>query len=222
MDLWRTHKDKALEKKKIPVPYDRRTMIIVDMPGIQSVSEAFSYALLGWRPVPLYNGVASRGKMLVDAAEIADGLRMGTDRLSKLSIPPDAPPVFMLDSRRMHGSKAPGLFDNRWCVFPQDMPSASYLNSMGIEKVIVRTPVYVLEDLGQILFDYQKSGIALFELRNISDAPKAITARKPSLFKGFFYRLSVIAGLSRNSTGGFGSMVPYPRGHSIHRYHGLG
>lgn len=222
MGAWGLPKDMALEIPEVPISRDLRTMIIVDMPGIQSISEALGYAAKGWRPVPLYNGVMSAGQMLVDVFELVNGLQSGAKMLDPMSIPLDAPPVFMLDSRRMYGSKIPGTFDNRWCVFQQDMPSAAYLKSKGIDKIIVRVQMYVLEDLEQILYDYQKNGIALYMMRNAFDSPKEMTARKLSSVKGLVYRAAVVFGLRRNSAGGFGSTIPLPREQRFVGYHRYG
>ena len=203
---------------------DYNAVIIVDLPGKESVDEGLALAQCGYRPVPLYNGVYCNSKfsMIVDVQGIAEALQEGTDILSSLNIKADAPPVFLLDSNRMTGQgKQPGKYDNRWCVFPQDMPSASFLLKSGIQKIIVRS-TRIQEDLAHILLRYQNQGINIFLCDN-DENPKEIKVSKPSLFMSIFYRFKVTLGLSRNATGGFGAVIPEPQiGWSNRRYYMYG
>ncbi|MDR1565442.1 MAG: hypothetical protein LBS74_10845 [Oscillospiraceae bacterium] len=193
-----------------PVQLDLRTMIIVDLPEEQSVKEALAFAAKGYRPVPLYNGVRGEGRALVHVWKLTEALCSGANTLAKIKLPKDAPPVFMLDLNRMNGIKAKGAYDNRWCVFPQDMPSASYLKSKGISKIIVRTVQSVQTDLERILYDYQKNGIALYISRNNSLVPKELAVKKQSFAEEWAYRFKVTLGLKRNAAGGFGGRIPDP------------
>ena len=184
------------------------TMVIVDLPGESGVLESLALARLGFRPVPLYNGVNDEkymSSMLVRMENIADALFNGSKILKELIIRSDAPPVFMLDSNRMAGGKGPGKYDNRWCIFPQDMPSASFLTKQRINKVIVRTH-NVQDDLLHILHRYQEQKISI--LQSVDDTVTEISAPAPLWFKSMFYRFKVILGLTRNSAGGFGGLIP--------------
>ena len=204
---------------------ERDTMIIADLPGQSGVMESLALARLGYRPVPLYNGVNGRtSKMIVKVGEIQTALFSCADILAAYSISSDAPPVFMLDSNRMNGrGKQPGTYDNRWCVFPQDMPSASFLLNAGIRRVIVRSD-RIQNDLAHILLRYQKDGIEI-NLCSGEDIRK-ISVVKPSKFKSLSYRFSVILGLTRNAAGGFGGAIPEPMESSGYssggRYYGFG
>lgn len=200
----------VLDIPEVPVESDSKTMIIIDLPGELGVAEALAYAAKGWRPVPLYNGVLGEGKMSVDVRSLGDALRTGAGLLRSMSIPLDAPPVFMLDSERMYGSKTPGEYDNRWCVFPQDMPSAEYIISKGINKVIVRSARWVRVDLERVLYDYQKNGIALLSLQSNDGPPKELVARKLSFAEELAYRFRATFKLTRNATGGFGGLILEP------------
>jgi len=208
------------------------TAVIVDLPGKDGVLEGLALARKGYRPVPLYNGVSynDASKMIVPVQEIEKALYAGADELLPgLRISPDAPPAFLLDSNRMTGRAAPGRYDNRWTVFPQDMPSAAYLISKGIRNVIVRvakaesgsenisyntsglpflSSSKIQSDLEYVLYKYQSLGIAIYKTDGISH--EQITVSKPSKLKSWFYRLSVIMGLTRNLAGGFGGIVPEP------------
>jgi hypothetical protein len=103
--------------------------------------------------------------------------------------------------------KQPGKYDNRWSVFPQDMPSAAFLSKRGIREVIVRSD-RIQDDLAHILRRYQEQGIKI----SMCDGTEVreITVSKPSRFKSLFYRFGVILGLRRNAAGGFGGIVPEP------------
>jgi hypothetical protein len=159
--------------------------------------------------------------MIVDVTNIEKALYKGADLLENIDISVDAPPAFILDSRRMEGlGKQPGKFDNRWCIFPQDMPSASYLVKEGISKIIVRSSE-IRVDLSHILCRYQELGIKIYLCNN--DEIKEITVSKPSHFKSLMYRFKVILGLKRNAAGGFGGLVPEPTQHdSGFGYYGIG
>lgn len=178
---------------------------------------------MGYRPVPLYNGVygADKWSMAVDVTSVAETLYQGADYLSCLHIRPDAPPAFLLDAARMKGTaRQPGRYDNRWCVFPQDAPSADFLKAQGIESIYVRTKE-IQNDLAHILLRYQKKGIRIYQVRD-NGVPKKLTVVRPSHFKSFLYRFCTLLGLTRNAAGGFGGMVPEATQSSGTRYYGIG
>ena len=186
---------------------DPRTAIIVDLPNKLGVEEGLALACLGYRPVPLYNGVAGPSP-IVDVQPIAAALFDGANVLRGLSIRDDAPPVFLLDADRMKGGvKQPGKYDNRWCVFPQDMPSVACLLERNIDRVIVRSLV-TQTDLEHILRRYQDKGIKI----SLCDGKyiRSITVTKLHRFGSLLYRFKVVSGLTRNAAGGFGGKVPYP------------
>jgi len=209
---------------------EQNTAVIVDLPGEKSVEESLALAYMGYRPVPLYNGICAYGRranMIVDVTNLSKALYAGAEQLSSINIKNDAPPVFMLDSRRMKAwSKSPGMYDNRWCVFSQDMPSASFLKKQNIDKVIVRTELTqtffakafyednIQQDLSHVLYQYQEAGIKIqiscagnFVARSGSNEGEDITISKPPQYKSLFYRVSVMFGLSRNAAGGFGRQI---------------
>lgn len=192
---------------------DYRTAVILDLPGSSAVLEGLALARIGYRPVPLYNGVNAPPSysMIVDVKAIVSALYAGAELLQGFSMRPDAPPVFLLDANRMQGSgKEPGRFDNRWCVFPQDMPSADFLQRQGIDRVIVRSDINsIRSDLSHILCRYQEQGITVY-LSGRSELPKVVNVTPPSQFKSMLYRAKVAAGLTRNPAGGFGGPIPEP------------
>ena len=202
---------------------DKTTALFVDLPGKSGVLEGLALAELGYRPVPLYNGVygANKSSMTVDVTEIAEALYQGAEQLASMALRPDAPPVFLLDENRMKGrARQPGKYDNRWCVFPQDLPSASYFLEHGIRQIYVRTG-RIQNDLAHILMRYQEKGIKIFHITE-AGTPKMISVVRPSHFGSFLYRFQTMLGLKRNAAGGFGGMVPEPTQSSGGRYYGIG
>lgn len=206
---------------------DGRTALIVDLPGVEGVEEGLALAGLGYRPVPLYNGVDGPGVglSLIDTQGLVFALRVGAGALQNISLPAGAPPAFLLDASRMNSrAKRPGWYDNRWCVFPQDMPSASLLRAHGITRIVLRTRVMrVPDDLAHVLCRYQEKDIRIeICCKSKNDQYKAITVSKPSRFKGLLYRFQAISGLTRNAAGGFGGLVPEPTQHGTVGYRGIG
>lgn len=202
---------------------DGRTALIVDRPGEQGILEGLAFAEKGFRPVPLYNGVLGPdgSSMIVNVKNIVAGLYQGAEFLDRLQLPPGAPPVFLLDKNRM--SKAVPdrrKYDNRWVVFPQDMPSADYMLEQGVCQIVV-SGEQLQDDLKHILYSYQKKGIRIFQYRRGS-AVKEIEVRKPSRYKSIFYRFQILLGLRRNAAGGFGGWMPETSGSTGGHYYRMG
>lgn len=185
------------------------TMLIVDLPEVQGVEEGLALARMGYRPVPLYNGVRSPkpNAAVVPVEALVKALYNGAGVLGGLGLSPTAPPAFLLDANRMQGKgNKPGKFDNRWCILPQDMPSAAFLRKQGIERIILRSG-QVHNDLSHILKRYQEQGIKIYQSRK-GESPSETTISKPPLYRTIGYRLKALTGLTRNSAGGFGGKVP--------------
>lgn len=199
------------------LPGGEPTAVIVDLPGARSVHVAFAFAeLRGLRPVPLYNGVHAHDALL-DNEPITDALHSYHQRLLALPIEDTAPPVFMLDCIRMRPTTgpAPGRFDNRWMVFPQDLPSGHALTDRGIKRaLVVGAAEGVGNDLAHVLFRWQELGVELWGVQDRRDtqsamsAPAKLTVQTPDNFRSLLYRAASAMGLMRNSAGGFGSRIP--------------
>jgi hypothetical protein len=191
------------------------TMIILDLPGKNGIEEGLALALAGYRPVPLYNGVNGPNpeSMIVNVSDIVISLYQGAEILKSINLGADAPPVFLLDFNRMNGKgKQRGKYDNRWCVFPQDMPSASFLAEHGIKKIILRAKDgKIQDDLSHILCRYQKQGIKIYMFEQTL---KEIKVSTPPWFGCLLCRFGVILWLCRNSTGGFGAKIPEQKQYS--------
>ena len=201
------------------IAYEKGTMIILDLPGKAAIEEGLALASLGYRPIPLYNGVPGpQGATSVISMDgIVQGLVEGGPILALAPLTNHANPVFLLDSERYKwAGRRPGTFDNRWRLVPQDMPSANYLKRNGITKIVVRSK-QVQADLGRVLYQYQKAGIVVYTCNEYGEQKKASSYR-PHGF-GLFYRFLIVLGLTRSATGGFGMMVPdvSTGGYSGHR-----
>jgi len=193
------------------------TALIVDLPDGESVQWGVALAQRGYRPVPLYNACPypgiDRSKALVDVTRIVDAIGRGTLVVMRAQIAPDAPPVFLLDADRCRNRfPAAGRFDNRSLVFPQDFPSANYLLSRGIQRIILvqegNTPQ---TDLAHVLLRWQESGLKILLQPYLANGlPREIVVNRPSGFRTLLYRALAVMGLRRNSTGGFGGLVPEP------------
>lgn len=156
------------------------TAIIVDLPGCDSIKEGLGLAKIGFRPIPIYNGTNEQHGALatVDNHVIEIGLIRGALELKKIKISNNAPPIFLLDSNRMHRFKMDiSIFDNSWDIYAHDIPSEEYFLKNGINKIIVRGEC-IQKDLKKILYKFQKKGIKIF-FTNGYEEPKAVKIKKP-------------------------------------------
>jgi hypothetical protein len=193
------------------------TAMVVDLTGAIGVSIGISLAGLGWRPVPLYNACPepSGGPPMVDVRPIMDTIAGATPVLARLSLQPDARPVFLLDADRNHARvpRSPGVFDNRSVSLPTDFPSAHLLLARGIRRVIlvVVNPGPPQTDLSHTLRRWQEAGIGIHvKVLNDPRAPEPILIKRPSAFRLFWYNLAATIGLMRSPFGGFGGKLPMP------------
>lgn len=190
----------------------KNAAVIIDVKGTESVMLGLALAQIGFQPVPLYNSAASMGQ-LVQMDDIADMLSWGPVFLPRAKRRPDAPPVFLMNADRFDhpvGAQVPGRFDNRWALVPQDMPSAGFLKSAGITKVVLVADD-VRSDIAHVLYSYQQAQIALERTPKAHTFPAALNVNRPSAFRSMWYRIGVFAGLRRNSAGGFGAIIPDPQ-----------
>ncbi len=211
---------------------DVSTAVVIDLPGAEAVPWGLAFARRGWRPVPLYNAVpggfatftAPGGldtpviettSALIDVRFIVRAMRCATPLLRDLAISEDRPPVFLLDADRRVGVGAPlpGRFDNRSISLPTDFPSAVFLRSRGIERVVLvqRTELEPQEDLAHTLLAWQEGGLTILAKSLLRDTgPEVIQVTRPSRFRAMWYRLLATVGLKRSPLGGFGGTIPVP------------
>jgi hypothetical protein len=187
---------------------------VVDLPAADSVMVGFSLARAGFRPVPLFNGCDGPSPA-VDVDPIIDALVAGLSMQEMTRIPYDAPPAFLIDSRRQHASPllGPGNFDNRWVCLPQDFPSGAMLKGRGIrEVVLIRADAAGPgDDLLHILHRWQLAGLQIYRAGMGPDSGMIpMTVRRPRWFGAFFWSLLARLHLRPNAAGGFGSRIPHP------------
>lgn len=77
-------------------------------------------------------------------------------------------------------------------------------------SLLVRNgPVSVPDDLAHVLLRWKEGGIELLgQDAQGAGPPQPLTVSPPKGFKALWYRLLAMAGLRRNSAGGFGSVIP--------------
>jgi len=203
--------------------------LVVDLDGPDALALALECAQHGYRPVPLFNTCIGNFALL-DNRPLRTGLELGAQELEAARLPDSAPPAFVLDARRTAGSPRPGAFDNRWLVFPQDLPSATALRARGLQRAVLvqRGRAQPLSDLAHVLLRWQQQGLPL-ELLDLADtqgaqaaerAPRPLEVVRPSQFRSLSYRLLATLGLRRSSAGGFGAPVPEPPASGGHGHFG--
>jgi hypothetical protein len=188
-------------------------VLVIDLPGQESVLTGLALAGRGYRPVPSYN-VCTGPNEAIDQGPILRGLCAGAPYLAGLALAADAPPAFLLDARRLSPAREirPGVFDNRWKVFPQDFPSGRLLAGRFTRVVLVqRGRRQPSEDLAHVLRRWQEAGLAI-EAKDVADAapPAPLAVDRPAWYRRAWYRAVTALGLRRCGRGGFGGVVPEP------------
>jgi hypothetical protein len=213
----------AMEKGHLPdwrtLPADwlakpSDTALVIDLPGPTAIAYAVAAAHRGWRPVPLFNACTGAAEV-VNMQTVIRALHEATYQLPEAKMRDDAPPAFLLDAGRLPLDKPlrPGVFDNRWMVFPQDFPSASYLQAQQIQRVLVvrQTAKSPLEDLSHVLRRWQEAGIEILQHDPQGTAdPQKFDVKPPPKYRSLWHRLLAMTGLRRSAAGGFGSIIPQP------------
>lgn len=186
--------------------------LIVDLPGARSVEFAIAAASVGYRPIPLFNGLPGPSA-LIDSASIVRALRESTPALTSLTLSDHAPPSFLLDSARLppHRLPTPGQFDNRWIVFPQDFPSPTFLKARGVASVVVvrDSSVPLGEDLRAALSTMQAAQLAILQCSDSTPAPPLpLSTSRPwrTTLHALLWRMGL--SLHPDGVGGFGVALP--------------
>lgn len=164
------------------------TAVIVDLPDKHGIEEGLALAKLGFRPIPVHNGTTPQqgARAIIDNSKIETALIYGANEIGKITIPPDAPPAFLLDSNRSHKRKtSEPIFDNGWDLYSQDLPSADFLLERGITKIIVRSRG-IQNDLSVILYNFGKKGIRIFFTEGYLKAKEVPVKKPPRKIMSFF------------------------------------
>jgi hypothetical protein len=215
---------------------DGTTVLVIDLPGVQSVHVGETLVRAGFRPIPLFNAVpgpsgsgarerCDPSRVVVDVYPIIDAIGDVTLRLRDLleHLPITAPPAFLLDAdRRLGKERRPGDFDNRSVSLPTDFPSAAFLQSRGVTRAIAILDLHgrtatgnqPATDLAHTLLRWQAAGITILSCtlnENLEgSSPRTINVARPSRFGAIWHNALSVIGLRRNPMGGFGGKLPVP------------
>lgn len=203
---------------------DEKVALVLDLAGAEGVLIGLALAGRGYRPVPLYNALPLPfGQTLlspatisrvaaVDVLPIISALRTGANLLAQLILPSDAPPAFLLDANRQGTRKMiPGEFDNRSVSFTTDFPSANFLASQSIQRVLLiqKQVTEPPPDLAHTLRRWQDGGLTIERLRLEPLSPREpFEVSRPAWYGAMFQRVLSAVGFRRASSGGFGAWVP--------------
>jgi hypothetical protein len=200
---------------------NRGAALILDLPREEGVLMGLELAKLGYRPVPLYNALPGPAvpilsiepapASVVEVMPILHALWRGAEELLKLIIPPNAPPVFLLDANRSIGWRIkPVCFDNRSVSFVTDFPSAKFLKDSGIGRAILvqRFQDQPQPDLAHTLRRWHDGGIEVESKRfDQPGAPHPLVLKHYSWWRDFWYRLGTQFWLVPHRLGGYGGVV---------------
>jgi len=156
--------------------YEKDTAIFIDLPGKESIELAISLALMGYRPIPLFNGTDEQegSQATIDTYLIESCLINGSEKLKNIYLKENANPAFVLDSSRLNRYRAKeSIFDNSWDLYKQDIPTAQYFKENGISKIIV-VGDNINRDLRKIFFGFQDEGIEIYLTDAYHTAKKVI------------------------------------------------
>ncbi len=190
-------------------------LIVVDLEGVESVRKGLALARSGYRPVPLFNGALEESAEMVASINVRPMMRAlwkGAGELREMELSLDAPPAFLLDSRRRMGEVAPGpgVFDNRWISFPTDFPSARVLMERGILRavVVMRESAFPAADLAHTLLRWQEAGMEILVMQlGVDESPRRMEVKEPSRFRWAMYQFLEMVGFRRRVLGGFGGRL---------------
>lgn len=197
---------------RLPLTIDSSSIVIVDLPGAESVQAGLLLAQRGFCPVPLFNGTSGPSPA-IDVQPIARALVAGAESLKLRTIAPASTPAFLLDSRRRGAGVTlkPGVYDNRWVALPQDFPSGALLVSRGFRSatLLQRGPSSVPPDLAHVLRRWQDHGMTIRTADiTTGQVAEGVSIPKPSGFRLAWYATIALLGLRRSNVGGFGSAIP--------------
>jgi len=105
----------------------------------------------------------------------------------------------------------PDEFDNRSVSFTTDFPSAIFLASQGIQRVMLvqRNGLEPQPDLAHSLRRWQDGGVKLERFQiDRSSRPESFEVARPSWYGAMFQRVLSQMGLMRSGSGGFGAWIP--------------
>ncbi len=211
-----------------PVPMDRNTAIIVNLPDEESVEVGVGLVRSRYQPVPLYNACPSpaggihytprslQSPITLNLDPIVRALCASAQELRDTNLPADAMPAFLLDENR-HGWDPwpdPGSFDNRSFVSHSDFPSAGVLIDTGISRVVlIQRGADIQFDLREILLRWQREGIVIArqELWGTWE-PRKLRVKRPSFLSFLWNKIVIGPQYHQDRLGRFGEVVRHSNG----------
>lgn len=206
---------------------DRGTMVIVDVPGATTIEVgALLMKEVGVQFVSTFDHWASApddagATRVIDARQIIDAMYSVApdihERRSELS--PDAPPVWLCDSRRLGKGKtspSPGEFDNRYYIDNSILPGIDSLRSGGIRRVVYLSeamgsgPLGDLDappDVASFVADVFDAGLTV---EQVALGHKGSWTNPVPVQQRPFETDLPVRGFSRSDMGGFGKVIPEP------------
>lgn len=197
-----------------PVPAS--TAIVVDLEGADSLWAGLALAARGYRPVVSINARSAPGEA-IDMAPLASALREGARHPLAFHGGSSPRPAFLLDARRARAERplVPGAFDNRWVLFPGDLPDAGTLLERGVTSLLaVQRGPTPQPDLHDVLCGYQREGLTLLLFDAAADRPAVRPARlscSPALVRFARHVARELSSTNRQPDGSFGAYVKATR-----------
>lgn len=188
---------------------DERTLLFIDLPGVQSVALGAGLALRGCDLVCTFNNWP-HPKGLIPSERVLAALIRYASLLDAERVRPEtpAPVAWLCDAGRLGTATGkPGDFDNRYYIEESSLPGVDYLRARGISRIahLGTDGAAVLGDLAQHLLEYRTKGFEVVAARLGLDGPmeelRALELPTAPFRTGGFL---VAAG------GGFGATVPHP------------
>ena len=212
------------------VPLTEGAVLLVELPGASGVELGLDLARRGYRPIPLYNAcphplsfeayelplTSIRFRSAVDVMPILQALIGQTSRLRQIALPPAAPPAFLLDADRLRSSRWSDVdwFDNRSIVRTTDLPTATFLRSQGIRKVIlIQAKPDLSRDLRTVLRSWQEGGVTTArQIVGEPWAPQAFVVPRTWWLRAWWDQNFLELGYPFKSDGSFGRFVQHASG----------
>ena len=178
IDTYNRKNIRPINDKKITFidKYEEDIAIFIDLPNIESIEFGIALAKIGYRPIPIFNGVDEQIKSTATTPTylVEESLISGAQKLKNIEIKLNANPVFLLDSNRLNRyRKKESIFDNSWDLYGQDIPSYNYFKKNNITKIIV-VGEKINRDLRKIFFKFQDAGITFYKTDGYSKIEKVI------------------------------------------------
>lgn len=193
---------------QIPPWIDSSTLLLIDLPGPQSVALGAALAVGGCDLVCTFNNWP-HPKGLIRPEETLAALLRYASWLSRnrTAYPAPGPVAWLCDSGRLGVRRGrPNEFDNRYYIEDNVVPGPNYLRERNISKIIyISGGPEIIADLGVHLYTFKKEGFQVglslaYSNGVLADPVAIVPPEKPFNTTGFF----------RATAGGFGAPVPHP------------